>query len=102
MTQLPLFEATVASPWCLYEGVCARKGRAEVGAWRQEGPNARNRPVVCVTCGRHGEESQNLLAGPGNRRVSAPGEVAPSRSAARVPLKPAHGPHRARTRVLRG
>jgi hypothetical protein len=66
-----LFGATVASPWCIYEGACARKGRAEVGAWRQEGPDARNRPVVCLTCGRRGEESQNLRATSGNKKKPA-------------------------------
>lgn len=62
-----------ASPWCLFEPPCAPPGRAAVGAWRQEGPDARNRPVVCVTCGRCGEESQNLRATAGNRPAIDPG-----------------------------
>jgi hypothetical protein len=63
-----LFGVTVASPWCVYEPACAPRGRAEEGLWRQEGPDARNRPVTCLTCGRCGEESENLLAGLGNKK----------------------------------
>ena len=71
MTQLPLFEATAPSPWCVWEPTCPKRGRATVGEWRPEGPHARNRVVTCLDCSRCGEESQNLLAGPGNRRISA-------------------------------
>jgi hypothetical protein len=64
-SQLGLFAGTVASPWCPYEAPCARQGRAEVGDWRPMGPDARNRTVTCLTCGKSGEQSQNLKLGKG-------------------------------------
>lgn len=95
-SQLPLFEATVASPWCPYDGPCARRGRAEVGEWRQTAPRARNRVVRCLDCPRCGEESQNLdVTMGGKRRIG-------SDPAAQPPPEPAHGPHKARKRTPKG
>lgn len=61
---LPLFEcvgldaSTVASPWCIYESECPRKGRCIVGAWRPV-DGSWNRDVACLSCRARGEESRS-------------------------------------------
>jgi hypothetical protein len=52
---------TIASPICIYDGACPRKGRCTVEPWARTAEGlSENRRVRCLTCKAHGEESRNL------------------------------------------
>ena len=59
--------ATVPSPLCGYFPLCPKRGRAMLGIWVDMGGGTRNRAVVCLTCRRKGEQSENLNAGRSDR-----------------------------------
>jgi len=68
--------STIPSPWCPYFPLCARRGRATVGAWVNMAPGVRNRQIVCQTCGVTGAQSENLgNLGPMDPATRRPGEV---------------------------
>lgn len=62
VTQLSLFDGLIRrhlpSPLCVYQGACARKGRAVLGEPEDTGGSVQ-RSIRCVTCGRTGVQSTN-------------------------------------------